>query len=532
VPPTPHFETKSIISAYEVSSVLEKTAVWPVKLSEDFGSDASTLVGSSHMDLSKEQEHSLLPAKRYLRVLRHLRYTLLTVYRRLFTFIFILNIIPLIPILHLYPHGSIPSRIDLESLATAASTNFLIAILIRQDFTVNAIFRTAWLVPWSLPLRVRRWVARCYCYGGIHSGAAMAGTLWWIGFAVSLTIQFAKEALYTVPIVVLTLTIATLLITVITLSTPKLRSRHHNTFETTHRFLGWSAIALFWAQLLLLTHHTWKTSMGHESFATLLIQTPTFWNLILITAMLIYPWLRLRKWTFTPEVLSSHAIRLHFRQKTHKMTTISISTHPLKEWHPFAIFPSSFPTDPSNPDIPLKGGAGNSLIISDAGDWTHALIQSAKEQATQHLPLSTRTSNRPIPLSLYIRSSPRPGVLSLTTLFPRCIIVTTGSGIGPSLSSLLHRPPTQFLRLIWSMRAPLRTYGADMLALVHRADPEAIIIDTDEMGRPDLVAVTWKVVREVGAEAVFVLGNERVTRKVVYGLEGRGVPAFGPVWDS
>jgi hypothetical protein len=31
---------------------------------------------------------------------------------------------------------------------------------------------------------------------------------------------------------------------------------------------------------------------------------------------------------------------------------------------------------------------------------------------------------------------------------------------------------------------------------------------------------------------VFVLSNERVTRKVVYGLESRGVPAFGPIWDS
>lgn len=67
---------------------------------------------------------------------------------------------------------------------------------------------------------------------------------------------------------------------------------------------------------------------------------------------------------------------------------------------------------------------------------------------------------------------------------------------------------------------------------VERADLDAIVIDTSEMGRPDLVEVAWNTWKETRAEAVFVLSNESVTRKVVYGLESRGVPAFGPIWDS
>jgi len=47
-----------------------------------------------------------------------------------------------------------------------------------------------------------------------------------------------------------------------------------------------------------------------------------------------------------------------------------------------------------------------------------------------------------------------------------------------------------------------------------------------------LVEVAWNTWRETRAEAVFVLSNELVTRKVVYGLDSRGVPAFGPIWDS
>jgi hypothetical protein len=37
---------------------------------------------------------------------------------------------------------------------------------------------------------------------------------------------------------------------------------------------------------------------------------------------------------------------------------------------------------------------------------------------------------------------------------------------------------------------------------------------------------------ESGAEAVICISNRDVTRRVVQGLEQRGIPAFGPIWDS
>ncbi|KAF2682911.1 hypothetical protein K458DRAFT_478409 [Lentithecium fluviatile CBS 122367] len=501
---------------------LEIAVVQPEKSYETLNEDAP----------EHKQEHSPLPSKRYPRILRHLRYTILTVYRRLFTVVFLLNIIPLVQILT-------SSIINLDTLATAASTNFLGAILIRQDFAVKAIFRSAWLVPWSLPLRVRRWAARCYCYGGIHSGAAAAGTCWWIAFSTFLAIRFVRERLYTIPLVVFSSLIAGFLVGITILALPDMRKRWHNAFELTHRLMGWTAIALFWTQLMLLTHHQCSipasasaSASSKPSFATLLIHSPTFWNLTLITAMLVYPWLFLCQWTFTPEVLSPHAIRLHFPQRVPKMCFISISTSPLREWHPFAIFPSMTAEEAEGTGATDRG---NSLIVSDAGDWTHNLILCAQQQQRQSQrpdQTSTGTPKAAPPLTLYVRTLPRPGVLSLTTLFPRTLLITTGSGIGPSLSSLLDRPPTQSIRLIWSTRSPLATYGPNMLSLVHRADPDALIIDTDRVGRPDLVEMAYREAQKMRAEAVFVLGNEGVTKRVVYGLEGRGVPAFGPVWDS
>jgi hypothetical protein len=423
----------------------------------------------------------------------------MSVYGRLFSFIIAANTVGLLLLLRTHDI----QQIKPDSLATWASTNFVIAILVRQDFYVNAIFRSAWLVPWSVPLRVRRIIARVYTYGGIHSGAAVAGTMWFMTFTPVVTIRFVQRGSYTLPVLVLSWSILILLALISLLAFPQLRSRYHNTFEMTHRFLGWATILLFWAQLLLLIHHSAQVS--HSGFSTLLIRQPTFWNLALMTAMLAYPWLRLRKWEFVPEKLSSHAMRLHFTKPVHRFSCLSISSSPLKEWHPFATFPS---TDPLRP--------GASLIVSAAGDWTTALVNNTSAAKMQ----------------FWVKGSPKAGVLSLSCIFKRVVIVTTGSGIGPSLSSLLDRPTTQVCRLVWSTRSPAQTYGKGIVDEVARADPDAVIIDTDMMGRPDLVQVAWKMYQEIDAEAVFVLSNEAVTRKVVYGLESRGVPAYGPIFDS
>jgi len=68
--------------------------------------------------------------------------------------------------------------------------------------------------------------------------------------------------------------------------------------------------------------------------------------------------------------------------------------------------------------------------------------------------------------------------------------------------------------------------------MVLRADPDAVIIDTRESGRPDMVAITYNMFLEAEAEAVFCISNPKLTRKIVYAMETRGIPAYGPVWDS
>lgn len=67
---------------------------------------------------------------------------------------------------------------------------------------------------------------------------------------------------------------------------------------------------------------------------------------------------------------------------------------------------------------------------------------------------------------------------------------------------------------------------------VLRADPDAIVWNTKTLGRPDMVALTYQLVLESEAEAVFIISNPNLTRKVVYGMQTRGVAAYGAIFDS
>lgn len=122
------------------------------------------------------------------------------------------------------------------------------------------------------------------------------------------------------------------------------------------------------------------------------------------------------------------------------------------------------------------------------------------------------------------------GVLHVAPIFKKVVLVATGSGIGPIMSLLCKKDVCS--RILWSTPDPEVTYSREVVEIVRRADPEAIIINTTLSGRPDLVTRTYELYIASGAEAVFIISNPKVTRRVVYGLETRGVPIFAPIFDS
>ena len=456
---------------------------------------SSVASAASSTDSLLDKKELVMPQKRGIHKVRALRFRFFDIYRRLFSLVFIANLGGLIALL--INHNTL-GVIKLSDIATATAANITVAILMRQEYVINSLFAIFCSVPTWMPLFIRRQCAKIYHIGGLHSGCAVAATVWFLIYTIVATNDVflnMDELRINLAILLLTYILIALLIGILIMAHPKVRQRTHNSFERIHRFAGWSALAIFWIQSILST----EESRGDTPLGVALSQSPPFWLLLIATASIILPWLRLRKVSVESEVLSKHAIRLHFDYTTPAIGTgVRISERPLVEWHAFAT-------------ITRPGRTGFSIVVSNAGDWTKRQIERA-------------------PTKLWVRGAPAAGVLSIVPLFKRVVLVATGSGIGPCLPVIMAKKVP--FRIFWSTPNPEENFGKEIINTIMEADPNAVIHNTRTMGRPDMVAVSWRLLAESGAEAVCIISNQKLTQKVVYGMEARGIPAYGAIWDS
>lgn len=458
-----------------------------------FGSSSSTLM----LEKGLAPEEVVLPEKRYGQLCRNIRWTVFSVYRRLNVTIVLINVLVMAVLGALQELFKLPQ----EKLAIPVAANVTAAVLMRQELVINLLFILFGMCPRWMPLRIRRLAAKIYHLGGVHSGAGVAATIWFALLNVVIFKSPRAEVLIGLQtaLFVITIVLDVLLVSIVVLSHPGLRSRFHNAWEAVHRFAGWTTVILFWAHLAISTAIQKQTAGPYRPAAEIVMRNPVLWCLVVVTCSLILPWLRLRKVPVQAEALSEHAVRLHFEYTNLPFcASPRLSDNPLKEWHAFA-------------GIPEENGVGFSVLVSKAGDWTSRLIQSP-------------------PQKLWIRGIPVRGVLHIAPIFNKIVVVATGSGIGPVLS-LLYARQLQ-CRIVWSTPDPLRTYKRAIHDQVLIADPQALIINTTKTGRPDLIREAYRLYESSQAEAVFVISNPKVTRKVVYGLESRGIPTFAPIFDS
>ncbi|WP_461537235.1 hypothetical protein [Spongorhabdus nitratireducens] len=379
------------------------------------------------------------------------------------------------------------SAINLSAVANMVLANFALAVLIRQQYVINFLFWLATRAPVSWPLAIRWTLAKVYHFGGLHSGSAMAATLWYGVFVAGL---LNNPAAAPESVVTITWIIMALLIGIIATAMPGFRQRYHNAFEIIHRFGGWSVLALFWMQTVSLA----------DFHQTSLLTSVDFWVLATVTASVILPWLRLKKVEVDIKSPSNHVALAKFNHGVTPFpgSSTTISTNPLLEWHAFANMPSP------NED-------GFRLAISRAGDWTGEFIKQQPEK-------------------VWVKGIPTAGVANIEVLFKKVVYVATGSGIGPCLPHLLAgQVPAH---LIWSTRNPRNTYDDELVDEILEAVPDALIWDTSTRGKPDLVELALEACQKYDAEAVICIANQPLTQKVVYGLEIRGIPAYGAIWDS
>ena len=212
------------------------------------------------------------------------------------------------------------------------------------------------------------------------------------------------------------------------------------------------------------------------------------WVLGLITASIVWPWLTLRRVPISVERPSSHAavVHLDYGVTPAHVSAVGISRSPLREWHAFAT-------------VTTPGQSGYRLLVSRAGDWTSRFIDDP-------------------PSHVWVRGVPtRAPMAAIEVMYSRVVYVVTGSGIGPALGQILaSRVPG---RLVWSTRNPRATYGDALVDEVLAARPDAVIWDTTERGKPDLLRLAQEACRDFAAEAALVVSNKAGTWRVVHGLE-------------
>jgi hypothetical protein len=392
------------------------------------------------------------------------------------------------------------SRRKANHFVNASAANLLCVGLSRHPATINMAYKCVCSLPRSAPLRLRWLASKVSHYGGIHSGCGISAALWYIGFVALLThdyVSLEPDFRATSAILGIAYTVLALLLAIIVVAYPVFRAKRHDNFEFVHRFSGWISIALYWPLLILLG----RRFKGPQSLGKYLIDLPAFWILVILTLVIIHPWLSLERIAVQPEPISNHAVRLHFKSmKPEFAKGFAVSRHPLRDWHGFAQFPD-------------LDGKVSSCLVSRAGDWTSECIEAP-------------------PTYLWKRGIPVRGFGYCLKMFHSCIVVATGSGIGPCLSFLALKDRPR-LRVIWQTRSPLATYGQDIIDAVHRLDSQAIIIDSSlSKTRRDMVPDVLELVKQEKAESVAVISNYFFTQRMIFEVEARGIPAFGPVFDS
>ncbi|KAG9257212.1 putative NRPS-like enzyme [Emericellopsis atlantica] len=490
----PEVEPKPAVVSEKVVDL--EAAVETRSISGTSVSATSLTTTTTSTTVDKKDLSADIPDKRRGRPWRGLRHRVFIIYRQLFSLMWLLNTGFLVALL--VTDGGY------SWLNLLVAGNLVVCILIRQELVINALYTIFCSVPKGCPLWIRSRCAEIYHLGGVHSGAGICATAWllistvratWDRVADGTLNQLNPNAL---AVLVLSWILCILCVCMVGFACPGFRKRYHNQFERIHRFVGWTTLVIFWVRAVLSVdgERGRAQELGHA-----LAKSPIFWILIVATLSVASSWFFLRKVRVETEVLSNHAVRLHFDYTTPVNGSFTrLSERPLLEWHSFATIPK-----------PKASGKGYSLLVSNAGDWTCRCIENP-------------------PTQMWVRGLPTCGVMRIATLFNRVVIIATGSGIGPVLGHIGQPScPTQ---LIWSTKDPESTFGENVSRTIRRNIPDAVIHDTKVNGRPDLVRMGFNMATNFGAEAVIIIANEKITKKVVYGLQTRGVPAYGAIWDS
>ncbi|CAI9087315.1 OLC1v1021361C1 [Oldenlandia corymbosa var. corymbosa] len=418
---------------------------------------------------------------------------LFTVYKRLFVVCITLNITALV----LAATGHFPYARNHAALFSIA--NIFALTLCRSEACLRVVF---WLVvklfghSW-VPIPIKTMITSLLqSLGGIHSGCGIS-SIAWLTYALVLTLKYREN---TSPEII---GVASAILSLICLSSlaafPLIRHLHHNVFERTHRFAGWSALALLWAFVLLTISYDPITKSYTSDIGNRLIKQQEFWFTVGITVLIIIPWITVRRVPVNITSPSGHAALIKFRGGVKAGILGRISPSPFSEWHAFGII-----SDDKDEHMMLAGAVG---------DFTKSLVADR-------------------PSHLWVRQVHFAGLPYLVNMYDRVLVVATGSGICVFLSFLLQ-PCSANVCFLWVTKNVEQNFGKEIKEWMSGHPKDKVIVhDTAVLGRPNVSQMSVDTAKKWGAEVVIVTSNPEGSRDVVNACKSSGIPAFGPIWDS
>nr|GMD87239.1 adenylate-forming reductase 03009 [Ipomoea batatas]GMD92728.1 adenylate-forming reductase 03009 [Ipomoea batatas]GMD98496.1 adenylate-forming reductase 03009 [Ipomoea batatas]GME02298.1 adenylate-forming reductase 03009 [Ipomoea batatas] len=418
---------------------------------------------------------------------------LFTVYKRLFVVSLAVNITLLI----LAATGNIGYARKRPALFSIG--NILALTLCRSEAVLRVVF---WLavncLGWSwVPLRLKTMTTSLLqSLGGIHSSCGISAVAWLI-YALVLTL---KDRENTSPeIIAVASAILSLLVLSCMAAFPLVRHLHHNIFEMTHRFTGWSALGLLWAFVILTISYDPTTESYSKEIGSRLIKNQEFWLTVIITILIILPWITVRRVPVRISSPSGHASIIKFAGGIKAGILGRISPSPFSEWHAFGI---------------ISDGKDEHMMLAGAvGDFTKSLVSNP-------------------PSHLWVRQVHFAGLPYLTNMYDRVLLVATCSGICVFLSFLLQPCSTE-VSLLWVTKGVEQNFGEEIKGMLSGHPKEKVIVhDTAVLGRPNVSQMSVDTAKRWGAEVVIVTSNPEGSRDVVDACKASGIAAFGPIWDS
>nr|WP_235869210.1 hypothetical protein [Veronia nyctiphanis] len=262
-----------------------------------------------HIENTELPEQQKLPA-------RLLKHRALEHYVRLFIMVVLVNIVAALDFA--VSADSLVSKDSVAFINNMVVANFFVTIIVRQQYIINFLFWLATRAPVTWPLSIRWHLGKVYHHGGMHTGSAVCGTIWFALLLGFITIDYlgadflrGTEAAGKVSGLTfwLAVTIMAALLVIITMALPEVRKKHHNQFEMVHRFVGWTVLGLFWCMTL--------SQIADASVAMtvkeMVLSQPSIWLLSIMTFSILLPWLRLRKVPVEISTPSSHVALLKFK---------------------------------------------------------------------------------------------------------------------------------------------------------------------------------------------------------------------------